>query len=107
MLLAIYEEPRNILLFILYTFFKYMQAFKSALPFLLSTFLLLFGPSRSQLRSTVFLKNAVLTLPFGQSLPEEIKFPFFSSLASLARCLGKKNKNKKNNTSQSGQPTKF
>ena len=74
LLLAIYKEPRNILLFILYVFFKYMQAFNSALLFLLFHYYFYLLDPNLDLR---FLKNALLSVPFGQS------FPFF--LAYFAR----------------------
>ena len=63
--------------------FKYIKAFNSALPFLLFLLFYYFLDLLDPNLNLLFLKNALLSPPFGQSLPEEIKFPFF--LARFAR----------------------
>ena len=66
-----------------------MHAFNSNLLFLLFLLFYYFLDLLNPNLDLIFLKNAI-SLPFGQSLAEEIKYFFYSSLASLARCLYKK-----------------
>ena len=62
-----------------------MHAFNSNLLFLLFLLFYYFLDLLNPNLDLLFLKNAI-SLPFGQSLAEEIIF-FFPSLASLAQCL--------------------
>ena len=90
---AIYEEPRNILLFILY---------KLQLGPTFPTFLLPFGPSQSHFRP-YFLTKCSTVLPFGQRLPEEKDY----FLARFIRSVFMKKKKEKKETIQSSYPSKF
>ena len=72
-----------IYMFLIHACFQLEPTFPT-IPSVFYYFLDLLNPNLDLL----FLKNAI-SLPFNQSLAEEIKYFFFSSLASVARCLYK------------------